>query len=821
MDRNVVARALALLFVLIATMLPGTAAEAADAIDGLTSLSAGGEHTCARTTTGAVKCWGLNDVGQLGDGTQTTRLTPPSGAGIPGFSVVATRSQHTCGIAAFDGGVWCWGSNARAQTGTGGSNNFRKSPVKITSGGFDSGVTHISLGGEFSCGIKGGGVKCWGRGDDGQIGNNQTVTAFQPLQVTGLSPGSGVKAIAAGGKHVCVITSTDTVKCWGLNADGQLGNNSVVSSKVPIDVPGLTNVTALALGGLHSCALTASGAMSCWGDNSAGQLGDGSNTDRYTPVTVSGFGSGVKSMAANNRETCAIKTDSSLWCWGLNTSGQVGDSTTTDRKAPTAVPGGSSNVDSVTVGRAHACLRLTTGPSRCWGENANGQLGDGTKTDNYGPFVPDPPRSIVATRGDQTASVTWAAPISNGGFSLTGYTVTLSPGGQTTNVVPGNPLTASFSGLTNGTAYTFSVRATNQSGAYRVAKSNTVVPAGLPGPPGLPLTASATSSTATIGWQSAPTNGSAISQYSVVAEPGGRSATVSGSSRKATITGLTSGKSYKFTVKARNGVGWSSAVSITKLLPKAKSGYLMVSANGAVYPFGDSPRLGSAVYANWAGGVRAAAIAVRANGSGYWVVDSAGGVRAFGTAKFLGQRPPLKPGEVVSTLAPTPTGNGYWLFTNRGRATAYGDAKFLGDMRNTRLNGPVIASTATPTGKGYFMVASDGGVFAFGDAKFRGSMGAKRLNKPVVGLSATPTNKGYWLVAADGGVFAFGDAGFKGSMGGTRLAKPVNGLVPFGNGYLMVASDGGVFVFSNKPFFGSLGARPPSAPVIGIAAFSF
>jgi IPT/TIG domain len=246
--------------------------------------------------------------------------------------------------------------------------------------------------------------------------------------------------------------------------------------------------------------------------------------------------------------------------------------------------------------------------------------------------------------------------------------------------------------------------------------------------------------------------------------------------------------------------------------PPPRSGYWMLGADGHVYAFGNAINYGSAA-------TFAVAIAARRDGTGYWIVDTEGTVNSFGAATYHGGRPPLQPGEQVSTISPTPSGNGYWLFTNRGRAFPYGDAHSYGDMTGVALNGPVIASAGTPTGHGYYMVGSDGGVFSFGDARFHGSTGGTRLNRPVVGISPTPDNRGYWLVATDGGVFAF-DAPFRGSMGSVKLNRPVNGLVAYGNGYLMVASDGGIFDFSNKPFGGSLANNPPAAPIIGLTAFT-
>jgi Fibronectin type III domain/Bacterial Ig domain len=321
---------------------------------------------------------------------------------------------------------------------------------------------------------------------------------------------------------------------------------------------------------------------------------------------------------------------------------------------------------------------------------------------------------------------------------------------------------------------------------------------------------------ATVGWNPPAANGSAITGYTVVASPGGK--TVSGAAGPITISGLSSGVTYRFRVRATNAIGTgplsapSNAVTLPKPTPPPRSGYWMLAQNAKVFGFGNATAFASA-------GGSATAIAPRRDGTGYWVVDAAGTVTPNGSAAAHGGHPALAPGEIVSTISATPSGNGYWLFTNRGRTFAYGDARSFGDMSGTPLNGPIVASVATPTGHGYYMVGSDGGVFSFGDARFYGSTGNLHLNRPIVGISPTPDNRGYWLVASDGGVFAF-DAPFRGSMGGSHLTKPVNGLVAYGSGYLMVASDGGVFDFSNKAFLGSLASHPPAAPIIGIAAFT-
>ena len=250
-------------------------------------------------------------------------------------------------------------------------------------------------------------------------------------------------------------------------------------------------------------------------------------------------------------------------------------------------------------------------------------------------------------------------------------------------------------------------------------------------------------------------------------------------------------------------------------VPQPVAGYWMVDDAGNVYAFGLAGEFGRNNDAVDIEPTRAS--------DGFWIVDEDGYVSAFGNAKeilpYRDTNPALRDGEKVTSISGTATGQGYWVFTSEGRVLTYGDAPFLGDMSNTRLNGRVIDSIPTRSGNGYWMVAEDGGVFTFGDAQFVGSTGNLVLNQPVTSLVPDPDGSGYWLVARDGGVFAF-DSPFRGSMGGKQLNRPITGMVPFGSGYLMAAEDGGIFNFSGGPFLGSLGDRQLSASVVSVAAWN-
>ena len=201
--------------------------------------------------------------------------------------------------------------------------------------------------------------------------------------------------------------------------------------------------------------------------------------------------------------------------------------------------------------------------------------------------------------------------------------------------------------------------------------------------------------------------------------------------------------------------------------------------------------------------------------TGYWVLHSDGSVDAI-SSDFWGDLPSrgitLPPGVQAVAITETAVGNGYWILDSAGVVYAFGDAVDHGSMAGITLNAPVISMTATPSGNGYWLLASDGGVFTFGAAKFWGSTGALALNAPVISMAPTATGNGYWLLASDGGVFTFGDAQFRGSTGAMTLDAPVISMAvsPDGSGYWLLGGDGGVFSFA-VPFHGSV-------PGIGLCA---
>lgn len=356
-----------------ALMAPGAAQQ--------TTIAVGWSFTCALTTSGAVKCWGDNYYGQLGDGTGANSLTPVSVSGLSGGAkAISAEYEHTC-VVMKNGEVRCWGENGSGQLGDGSYDNDRTAPVDVT--GLSGAVTAVNVGGKHSCALtSAGGVMCWGGNDNGQLGDGSMTMRLEPVSVTGLS--RGVKAITSGYLHSCALTSSGGVKCWGQNRYGQLGNGTVVTSQTPVNVVGLSSgVQAISAGGEHTCALTSAGGVKCWGQNTNGMLGDGTTTSRSTPVDVVGLTGGVKAISAGFTHTCALTNAGGVKCWGLNDPGQLGDgkgAISAESHVPVDVVGLSSGVKSIGLGGYHTCSVLTDDGLKCWGTNYFGMLGDGTRT---------------------------------------------------------------------------------------------------------------------------------------------------------------------------------------------------------------------------------------------------------------------------------------------------------------------------------------------------------------------------------------------------------------------------------------------------------
>lgn len=376
MPRVLIALLVAMTLALPATPAPTRAASGPS----FNRIAAGGLHSCAITSVGGVKCWGANGHGELGNGSSAPNsATPVDVVGLTSgvTAIAAGHSFYSCALTS-GGGVKCWGGNQNGQLGNG-STAYRSGPVDVS--GLTSGVIAIAAGSAHACALTtGGGVKCWGNNGTGQLGNGTQSPSLTPVDVVGLA--SGVTALAAGAGHTCALTSGGGVKCWGGNYSGELGtgSSSPLISFSPVDVAGLTSgVTAIASYWAHTCALTSTGGVKCWGSNRFGQLGNGSTTDSNTPVDVTGLTSGVTGIAAGYTESCAVTSPGGVKCWGDNRSGALGNgSTVSVSPTPVDVSGLTSGVIAIAVGQYHVCAATSTGGVKCWGLDDQGQLGNGT-----------------------------------------------------------------------------------------------------------------------------------------------------------------------------------------------------------------------------------------------------------------------------------------------------------------------------------------------------------------------------------------------------------------------------------------------------------
>jgi hypothetical protein len=339
-------------------------------INGVSAIAAGANHTIAIKTDGSLWAWGWNSDGQLGDGTRVDRTTPMKIAGIDGVIAIAAGYAHTLALKA-DGSLWAWGYNGQGQLGNGlsGETYGSRTPEQIIA----SGVTAIAAGNNHSVALKtDGSLWAWGNNAHGQLGDGTTEEWRTPKQIMA----SGVTAMAAGDMSTLTIKADGSLWAWGKTGyseqtPNESGTIIVLDTSTPEQIIA-SGVTAVAAGAGHTLVIMTDGSLWAWGANGAGQLGDGKPFDSTTPQQI--IASGVTAIAAGNNHSIALKTDGSLWVWGDNKDGQIGDGTTTDCTTPKQII--ASGVTAIGSGNNFTLAIKSDGSVWAWGFNGQGQLGE-------------------------------------------------------------------------------------------------------------------------------------------------------------------------------------------------------------------------------------------------------------------------------------------------------------------------------------------------------------------------------------------------------------------------------------------------------------
>jgi alpha-tubulin suppressor-like RCC1 family protein len=458
------------------------------------ATATGNAHSCD-IEAGRAYCWGENDYGQLGDGS-TVSSSMPVAVSTRGVLAGKTLTQISAGggagldTCALDsaGAVYCWGSGFDGALGDGGTAGSAV-PVAVDVHGVLHGqtVTQISAGADGACVLDSAGAAyCWGDNDYGELGDDTTADSSVPVAVAAgaIPAGQTLTQISSGYEDTCALSSAGAAYCWGDDFFGELGDNGGASagySSAPVAVYAGgalagKRITQLSAGWLDACVLDSAGAAYCWG---AGPI-----TSSSGPVAVGTGGAltdrRLTQISAGLGETCALDSAGAAFCWGTNGAGELGDGKTADSAAPVAVDISGvlarKVLTGISAGGFHVCVGDRSGARYCWGDNNQGDLGNGTTAPSDVPVLsgPQAPAGVRAVPGDTTAAVSWAAPPSLDGGKLLGYTATASPGGASCTAA--NAARCLITRLVNGATYRIAVVAHTTAGDSGASTPVTVTP---------------------------------------------------------------------------------------------------------------------------------------------------------------------------------------------------------------------------------------------------------------------------------------------------------------------------------------------------------
>jgi alpha-tubulin suppressor-like RCC1 family protein len=395
--------------------------------------AAGDSHTLVLASDGTVFATGYNGNGQLGNGTTLglSFLRPVSG--VAGATDIAAGAFHSLALRG-DETVAAWGSNSTGQLGHGSSNTFEANYVDVPG---LAAIVGIAAGNYHSVAVtRDGMVYAWGLNAEGQVGDGTSAPMrSSPVPVSTL--GVGVTMIAAGGRHTLALLADGTVRAWGANESGQLGDGSTAQRNIPVPVSGLGGVIAIAAGAAHSLALRNDGTVVAWGFNAFGQLGLGDTATRLMPVAISALGNSVGLIAAGANHSLAVKAGGALYAWGNNANSQLcngndashcNNSSNTNPNQLSPVPFATpALVVAIAGGARHSAAITSERRLHAWGDNFFGQVGN--RSGNYNPHS----ASLNVLRGDSVISEDGASSTGNVIPSINSGVSVLEIDGQATS----------------------------------------------------------------------------------------------------------------------------------------------------------------------------------------------------------------------------------------------------------------------------------------------------------------------------------------------------------------------------------------------------
>ena len=528
-------------------------------------ITAGDNHTCFVLSDNSVKCFGMGSEGQLGSGTTDnigdgTALSVATSSVVSLGTVRTARSisagaSHTCALLD-NATIKCWGSGLYGRLGYGDSTNRGDSTGQMgdslpaVSLGTGRTALQISVGSQHSCALLDNfAVKCWGRGNYGQLGIGSTATIGDgagemgdSLVAVAFASGRSARAIAAGSYHTCALLDNASVVCWGRGTYGQLGqgattnighsSSATVATTLAIDSGSGRTALAISAGDAHTCAILDNATLKCWGSGGNGRLGSGATNNlgdganemgNSLAVIDVGTGRTARAISAGIAHTCVVLDNATVKCWGDGGYGKLGYGNQNNvgdipnqmgTNLATVSLGTGRTALAISAGGTHTCAVLDNATLKCWGDGSSGQIGSnnvlavGASAGEMGDSLavvalgggslntatePTAPQSVVGVAGDTQATVSWSAPANNGGSAVTDYVVEYSVSGSTTwsvfNDGVSTSLSATVTGLVNDTSYSFRVSALNAINTGATALASTSI---------TPVTTTTTTTTTTV-----------------------------------------------------------------------------------------------------------------------------------------------------------------------------------------------------------------------------------------------------------------------------------------------------------------------------------